>query len=514
MGWLTLLACTGPVATDDSAVPVDLTPTAALLARWSLDTRGVRPSLADLDAVEADPDAAYALLDTYLADPRFGDVVASGFAPAWLVRADEADSADANYGLADEPEFLAAMGEEPLRLLGYIAASDLPYTDVVTGDWTMANEVLAEVYPTDYPLGETGWRRVSWTDNRPHVGALASNGLWWRYTTTTGNANRGRANAVARIFLCSDTQGRSIEVDTSVDLTNADAVQDALHTNPTCVACHTTLDPLGGFFWGFYVEFGTNPEDLTHYHPEREDLWRTYGGGVAPAYYGTPASGLADLGRLIADDPRFPTCVTQQAAEILLQRPVTLTDTDDLVAHREAFVQAGTLRALWRSILLDDGYRGGARMASADMYVSMVEDITGWRFEADGNDVYREDRFGLRSMAGGGRAVFGTGQVLAATPTMTLVHQRIAEAAAAATAAREHVTPGPLFAAEDFDTSTPDAGRIQSLSRRVLSRPPSSEEQEVLTTLWTALYTSEGSAEAAWAGVLATLLRHPDVVIY
>lgn len=506
MGWLMLLACAGD--TPDSDAPVDTRPTPALLTRWSLDTRGVRPAVADLDAVAADPDAAYDLLDDYLADPRFGDVVASGFAPAWLTRADEADSADANYGLTDEAEFLAALGEEPLRLLGYIAANDLPYTDVVTGDWTMANEVLAPVYPTDYPLGETGWRRVSWTDNRPNAGALATNGLWWRYPTTTGNVNRGRANAVARIFLCSDTQGRSIEVDTSVDLTSADAVQDALHTNPTCVACHTTLDPLGSFFWGFYVEFGTNPEDLTHYHPEREDLWRTYGNNVAPAYYGVPASGLAELGVLIADDPRFPSCVAQQATEILLQRPVVLEDTDALVRHREAFVQSGTLRALWRSILLDDAYRTDARMASADLYVSMVEDITGWRFTAGGQDVYAEDRYGLRSMAGGGRAVFGTGQVLATTPTMALVHQRIAEAAAAA------AVTGALFTDADRAATSADTTRLQDLGHRVLSRTLSDDEVTTLAALWSALYASEGDASAAWAGVLAALLRHPDFVIY
>jgi hypothetical protein len=211
---------------------------------------------------------------------------------------------------------------------------------------------------------------------------------------------------------------------------------------------------------------------------------------------------------LIADDPRFPSCVAQQATEILLQRPVVLEDTDALVRHREAFVQSGTLRALWRSILLDDAYRTDARMASADLYVSMVEDITGWRFTAGGQDVYAEDRYGLRSMAGGGRAVFGTGQVLATTPTMALVHQRIAEAAAAA------AVTGALFTDADREATSADTMRLQDLGHRVLSRALNDEEVTTLTALWSELYASEGDASAAWAGVLAALLRHPDFVIY
>ena len=97
-GWLALATLLG--ACHDPA-PAAL-PATSLLVRYSLDARGVRPSVADLEAVRADPAAVDGYLDTYLADARFGDQVRSFLAPEWLTRADEADIADADYALADE----------------------------------------------------------------------------------------------------------------------------------------------------------------------------------------------------------------------------------------------------------------------------------------------------------------------------------------------------------------------------------------------------------------------------
>lgn len=514
-GLIALLACTEPV---------ERLPVTQLVVRWSLDARGVRPSVTDLENATADNAEAY--LDYYLADAAFGDRVWSALSPAWLTRADESDSYDVSYSMEDEAGFLAAMGEEPLRLVGEVADQDLPYTEIVTGDWTMVNERLAEWYPTDYPDGGEGWQVARWTDHRPAAGVLATNGLWWRYQTTTGNANRGRANAIGRILLCSDTLERSIELDANADLTDADAIQDAVANNPSCVACHASLDPMGSYLWGFYSEFVTNPADITHYHPERERYWESWGHDVAPGFYGLPGETLADLGRQVAADPRFVTCAVEQATEVLLQRATTLDDTDTLVAHREAFLQGGlTVRALWRAVMTSEEYTtlpetdaGGTtwKMVTPDQYVSQLEDITGWAFQTEAVDVYAEDRYGLRSMAGGGRAVFGTGAGLDPTPTMTLVHQRLAEGAAARVAARDHANPDDprLFAAEDFDATTPSEDRLRALALRVLSRAPTDDELATLTTLWAGLYATEGGAEGAWAGVLVALFRHPDFLFY
>ena len=404
-----------------------------------------------------------------------------------------------------------------------VAQADLPYTDLVTGDWTMVDERLAPWYPTDYPEGGTGWQKVRWTDHRPEAGVLVSSGLWWRYPTTTGNANRGRANALIRILLCSDVLDQDVEVDAEVDLTDDAAVHDALHNNPSCVACHSVIDPIGSYFWGFYVEFGSNPADLANYHPERERYWQTYGAGQTPSFYGVPGDNLADLGRQIAADPRFPNCAVEQTMASLLQRDLTMHDTTAVTVHRQAFLDGGTkLRSLWRSIATSDEYREIAedpadarpKLLNPDQFVSALDDITGWRFTTDGADAFDDDRYGLRSMTGGGRAVFGAGKVLEPTPAMVLAQARLAEAAAAYVAAADHADPGRLFTAEDFETDTPDEERIVALYRRALSRRPSDDEVAELVSLWQELRDTEGSTESAWAGVLTAILRQPDFLVY
>ena len=65
-----MLACgssssevTQPVASEPDAV--------AMLTRISMDIRGVRPSIDDVDAVVADASVLDSLVDEYLEDPRF-----------------------------------------------------------------------------------------------------------------------------------------------------------------------------------------------------------------------------------------------------------------------------------------------------------------------------------------------------------------------------------------------------------------------------------------------------------
>ena len=182
----------------------------------------------------------------------FPDRVRDLFATIYLTRMDYYYVTAADFGLSDQPGFVASVGEEPLRVLAKIAEDDLPYSDVVTADWTMADENIGRAFPTDYPADGTGWQQVHYTDGRPAAGVLSTNGLWWRYMTNTSNLNRGRANAISRIFVCNDYLSHPIEFDRDVNLLDSDALSDALKNNEGCVACHSTLDPLASYLFGFY----------------------------------------------------------------------------------------------------------------------------------------------------------------------------------------------------------------------------------------------------------------------
>ena len=120
---------------------------------------------------------------------------------------------------------MRSVGDEPLRILAHIVENELPYTEIVVGDWTMANELLAQAWPLTIQ-GETGWKKVHYTDARPAAGILSTNSMWWRYGSTASSANRGKANAISKILLCNDYLSKTISFDRSVNLLDDDALND------------------------------------------------------------------------------------------------------------------------------------------------------------------------------------------------------------------------------------------------------------------------------------------------
>ena len=109
----------------------------------------------------------------------------------------------------------------------------------------MANEMLNEIWELEgYPEGGEGWFPVRYADGRPVAGVLATNGLWWKYTTTAFNQNRSRAAAVSRLLLCEDLLNRPVEFEVSEDLLESEDVSSMVRSEPGCLACHSIIEPL------------------------------------------------------------------------------------------------------------------------------------------------------------------------------------------------------------------------------------------------------------------------------
>jgi hypothetical protein len=508
----------------------------ALLSRASLDLRGVRPSLDELQQVADDPAALDGLLRDYVNSPALGWRYAEMMSGVFLTPLVEADYGQATYPVDNELALLQSMGEEPLRLLAAVLDEDLPYTALVTADWTMVNEHLAAIYPSDYPAGATGWRRARYTDGRPAVGVLATNGFYWRYSSTQANANRGRANAVSRIFTCRDYLDAVIEGNRELNLLDEAAVSDALRTDPACVSCHASIDPLAAYFWGFYNHFNFSPAEQSHYHAERELDWRVYT-GVGPGYYGAPGGTLTDLGQHLAADPAYVECAVERTLEQLLARPVRLADTEALTAHREVFLSEGLrLRALVESVVRDPAYAPAAdpeadpaddprasapRLLSAAQLRSSLADATGYVFEAEGLDVFAADLYGIRTLAGGLEPARDSERVVAPSSTGVLVQLRMAEAAAdyAVRADLIDLSAARLLPAAGLAVGPEDpafAPHLVALHLRLHGQRVEADGPEVLalTALYDDIFALTGESQVAWTGLLTAMLRDPAFFIY
>lgn len=499
------------------------------LIRASLDLRGVRPSIEEYLELEADPVALDDLIEGYLQDDRFGDRMADLYAEVLLTRTETWSVGPEAYGLGiTGPEFTNSVGDEVPQMVGHVARTDRPWTDMVRGNWTMANETLAAMWSLDYT--GPGWQPAAYTDARPGAGALSTNSLWWRYGSTTSNANRKRANTVSRIFLCQDYLHRPIAFDRNVNLLDEGAVEDALRTNAGCVNCHAALDPLAGYFYGFWYYNDQLVTEVTKYHPERELLWRTY--GLEPGYYGEPGYGLDELGYQLASDNRYVTCAVETVASQLLRREVSLDDDHRLLEHREAFIEGGlTLRALARSVVTSPEYRAGStddplavprKLVTADLLHDQIEGLTGFRWTTGGGlDLLQSERVGFRTLAGGADGVFVTQSATRPNATLVLVHARLAEAAADYVVRNDLGSDSPRLLARATGDETPDdtdalVAQIQDLHWRIFGTRVAADGPEVEANLglWRDLYDIDNDAVNAWTGLVTALLRDPDILLY
>ena len=145
-----------------------------LLVRSSLDLRGVRPTVTEYEAIENDPAQLDSLIDGFMDDPRFEDRVAAMFSEIYLTRTEAyAINADSYGGVVTQAEFIQSIGQEAVRMVGHVAANDRPWTDLVQGNWTMANETLGAIWPVTYPENGQGWAVSEYTDGRPGAGILS-----------------------------------------------------------------------------------------------------------------------------------------------------------------------------------------------------------------------------------------------------------------------------------------------------------------------------------------------------
>ena len=171
-------------------------------------------------------------------------------------------------------------GAPPLELIAHVVENDLPYTEVLTADYIMANPEASEAYgastrfeggedPLEFkPSGILSYYRDDnskvikytrgigdqvldpgnlWTDY-PHAGILNTTVFLLRYPTTPTNRNRARSRWTYYHFL-----GLDIEKSAS-RTTDPDALADTdnpTRKNPACTVCHRVMDPVAGAFQNY-----------------------------------------------------------------------------------------------------------------------------------------------------------------------------------------------------------------------------------------------------------------------
>ncbi|MBX3260848.1 MAG: DUF1592 domain-containing protein [Labilithrix sp.] len=293
----------------------------------------------------------------------------------------------------------ASVTEEPMRYIEFVVRNNLPFSDVVNGNYVVANPFLAAMYglPHDAPLipeSFLDWRRIDFspvqnreedgaakTTGMPVAGVLSTPAFLTRWETTPTNRGRKRARIVLKNFLATDIFKFATR---PVDSTALTSIQNPTLNSAMCSVCHSVIDPIAGGFRGF----GEN--QLLRFNAD--DNWHDEmlppginGADMPPESYG---NALMWLGAQVAKDRRFGISVAQVMYRgIVGDDPIAFPQDKDAPDYADR-VRAYNIQNDWFVKLGDDFAAGteGATPPKYDLRRLVVAIVDSAYFRAESGD--------------------------------------------------------------------------------------------------------------------------------
>ena len=314
----------------------------------------------------------------------------------------------------------------PLELIAHVVENDLPYTEILTADYIMANPWAAAAYgasedfdhpqalankfePTKfvtyYRKGEgyereydpvLGAARVldpgPLITDYPHAGILNTMAFLKRYPTTATNRNRARSRWTYYHFLGLDIEKSASRTTDPVAL--ADTNNPTLR-NPACTVCHRILDPVAGAFQNYgdegeYKDQWGGMDSLDEFYKKENvyrhgDTWYRdmrppgFAGALAP----NPDNSVQWLAQQIVADKRFAEAAVKFWWPAIMGSEVAEPPEDEGDTNFEGLLLAANAQGA-EVTRLANGFRRGFRGRSAhnlkDLLVEIV--LSKW-FRAD-----------------------------------------------------------------------------------------------------------------------------------
>ena len=511
--------------------------TGLLLARRiSLDIRGQYLNPDEILMLQQNTITLDELIDEWLMQSGHYQQLLSIFASMLLTKVDEFNVDHRDYFLDDElaVDFVTSIGEETPRLMAEIAFGEQPWSEVVNSDFTMANQLLLDIWdlePLEHaPTPDEPWVRARYLDGRPPLGLIATNGIWWRHYTTQNNKSRARSALLTKLLVCDDHFARAVTSSPLLDA-NAENLEELVKTDPACHACHVTLDPISASLYGFWQHDIHDVLELEQYHPEREfegeqDL------DLQMSWYGKPLSAPADLGKAIAQDERFYTCSVSLLAERLWRR--NLVD-DDLGRLQELTLQfqegQWRYKNLFKALILSPEYQIGyetggdprfqsaAKMMTVDQIASATKALTGFEWVQGNINLLDNDEFGFRVLMGGidGRMVNKWASEPSSSRQLTMKRFFQMASESAIQQLWNHPHSLDIFNSANIGqiTSTsPDFEQVlQLLQLRLVGTELTSEQLVIYKGMFAEIEQAYGRKQA-WISILSISLRNSNAWIY
>ena len=160
-----------------------------------------------------------------------------------------------NLAANEQARFVTSARKEPIELMKYIVNNERAWTEMVSGNYTVVNGILAQYLGATVngtfvnPADDTAFlpatlpsQRLGGT--REHAGVMSTQAWLSRFPTTPTNRNRHRVYQVAKQFLGTDITALATR---PID-DGATTFRVPVLENPNCTVCHDTLDPMAAGF--------------------------------------------------------------------------------------------------------------------------------------------------------------------------------------------------------------------------------------------------------------------------
>jgi len=352
-----------------------------------------------------------------------------------------------------------SLRREAMALISYVVTQDLPFSEILTADYTVANPLTASLrrlpdeatnncqtavnaLTFDDPCDEQDYKPIqlqtqscqgvslenSHPSNAiPHAGVLSTHTFLNRHMTTPTNLNRARAKFVYKMFL-------DIDIESLVQFTVSQAeppYQNPTRDGKTCSVCHALMDPVAGAFHKWAAN-GQNRKHFNWYVCDDElpdcdsdadcGVEQRCGGGKCVAldspydhglcvrqigYQGNELPPDQDKAPLrwmtqqIAQDERFTYATVKHLFGLLtstkpLEPPTDLL-SEDYIAHMKAYLaQEEEIERVRQSFV--------AEANNLNLKTAVTEIVTGPYFRAKSGQIAQEDESALViAEVGGGK---------------------------------------------------------------------------------------------------------------
>jgi hypothetical protein len=258
------------------------------------------------------------------------------------------------------PEFTPALAESMKREANFFIAdmirSEVPVREMLVATHTFVDEALSAHYgitqprPTDVPPGDL-WR-VDTADAKR--GGLLTLGALLTHTSLTSRTSPvKRGDFVFKHMLCGTIQPPPPGVEALPDSggNEEETLRERLerHTeDPECAVCHKVMDPIG---------FGLENFDAIGRFRTHDGANVVNSSGTMPD--DTSFDGAQELAQLLADDERFPRCITQHFVTYAIGRLLSGRDDNGWVMYltQQAGDADATLKSIITTVVLSEPFR-------------------------------------------------------------------------------------------------------------------------------------------------------------